>query len=212
MMRALAPQADLRISRCPASESWGNKNHGNLLRAISLLVPRRPEARLLLTGAPASGVERVLAQIAELGLDDHVRLLGHQPREVLVSPMRHARALLFATLFEGFGIPPLEAFNLGTPVVASGAAGNAEMVGDAALIVDPHDPRSIADGIGRILDDADLRAELIERGRARTNKFSWRRSIETLMRSLWHAALEGRGRPAAHDAPTSDPCGLDPGC
>lgn len=172
---------------------WGNKNHDNLLRAVELIVPRRPGFQLVLTGAPATGAERVRAQITALGLGDNVAMIGYQPREVLVALMRRALALVFPTLFEGFGIPPLEAFHLGTPVVASAAAGNAEVVGDAALLVDPNDPRSIADGISRILDDVRLRRELVHRGRARTTQFNWRRSVEAVMDSLRQAAQRERG-------------------
>jgi glycosyltransferase involved in cell wall biosynthesis len=169
---------------------WPHKNHATLLAAFALLVRDRPELRLLLTGAPTPITEaaRVRAQIQALGLSDHVRMLGVQPSDVVVALMRQAAVLVFATLFEGFGIPPLEAFHLGTPVVASGVAGNAEVVGDAAMIVDPTDPRSIADGIARVLDDDSLRAELIHRGRARIPKFSWQRTVEIVEAALSDAA------------------------
>jgi glycosyltransferase involved in cell wall biosynthesis len=163
---------------------WEHKNHANLLAAFVLLADSHPDVQLLLTGAPATGAERVRDLIDTLGLTGRVRMLGYQPTEVVAALTRHARAVVFPTLFEGFGIPPLEAFHTDTPVLASGAAGNLEVVGDAALLVDPGDPRSIADGIDRILTDEALRADLVARGRERTALFSWSRTVAVVERSL----------------------------
>jgi len=163
---------------------WKHKNHANLLAAFALLADLHPDVQLLLTGAPSTGAQRVQDLIDTLGLTGRVRMLGYQPTEVVVALTRHARAVVFPTLFEGFGIPPLEAFHTDTPVLASGAAGNLEVVGDAALLVDPGDPCSIADGIDRILTDDALRADLRARGRERTALFSWPRTVEVVERSL----------------------------
>ena len=87
---------------------WPHKNHSNVLRALQLLLESHPETNLVLTGAPGDGAEMVQTEVASLGLKNHVRMLGHVPREVVVDLYRHSRALLFATKFEGFGIPLLE--------------------------------------------------------------------------------------------------------
>jgi glycosyltransferase involved in cell wall biosynthesis len=163
---------------------WKHKNHQNLLRAVALLVGDHPEMQLLLTGAPSTGAERVRELIDTLGLAGNVRMLDFQPTAMAVALMRHAQAVVYPTLFEGFGIPPLEAFHVGTPVVASGTTGNLEVVGDAALLVDPDDPQSIADGVSRMLTDADLRAELVERGRQRAAHFSWPHTVDIVARAL----------------------------
>ncbi|HEV3229066.1 MAG TPA: glycosyltransferase [Solirubrobacteraceae bacterium] len=174
---------------------YSHKNHPLLLQALRLLAGAGRDVDLVLTGEPSTGADRVRAHITDLGLDDRVRLLGYLPQPVLVEVMRGAVALVFPTLFEGFGIPPLEAFHLGIPVVASSVAGNAEVIGDAAEIVDPRDPPSIARGIERVLADTQLRAELVARGRARSSLFSWSRTVEHVLEALRFAT----GAAAEHE-------------
>lgn len=183
---------------------WEHKNHANLIAAFALVADSHPDVQLLLTGAPSTGAARVQNLIEELGLAGRVRILGYLPREVVVALTAHARALVFPTLFEGFGIPPLEAFHAGTPVLASGAGGNLEVVSDAALLIDPGEPGSIADGIDRILTDDALRAELVARGRRRTALFSWSRTVAIVERALREVASKPSpsGTPAVVREPT----------
>jgi glycosyltransferase involved in cell wall biosynthesis len=101
--------------------------------------------------------------------------------------IRGARAVVFPSLYEGFGLPVLESMVLGTPVVASGESSLPEIAGDAALLVDPYDTEQIARGITTIVNDGDLRAELSRRGRAQAAKFSidrYRERVEALYASL----------------------------
>ncbi len=116
-----------------------------------------------------------------------VRRLSYLPREHLVALMRGARALLFPSLYEGFGLPVLEAMSVGTPVMTSNVASLPEIAGDAALLVDPLDIDEIAHGI-RVLDgDSDLRAELRRRGLQRAALFSpeaYQQRIAALYRSV----------------------------
>jgi glycosyltransferase involved in cell wall biosynthesis len=105
----------------------------------------------------------------------------------LVTLIRGARAVVFPSLYEGFGLPVLESMVLGTPVVASGESSLPEIAGDAALLVDPYDTEQIARGITTIVNDGDLRAELSRRGRAQAAKFSidrYRERVEALYASL----------------------------
>ena len=119
---------------------WEHKNHATLLRAMKLLLENgNPNLGLVLTGA-SDGVERVREEIRALGLEKAVRILGYQPREVIAEIYRHSRALVFASRFEGFGIPLLEAFHTGTPVVSSSACSLPEVAGDAALLGGPDEP------------------------------------------------------------------------
>jgi glycosyltransferase involved in cell wall biosynthesis len=90
---------------------------------------------------------------------------------------RLADAFVFPSLYEGFGLPPLEAMASGTPVVTSNVSSLPEVVGDAALLIDPYEPQSIADALRRILTEPSLRADLRARGLARARAFSWERSI-----------------------------------
>jgi glycosyltransferase involved in cell wall biosynthesis len=90
---------------------------------------------------------------------------------------RLAAVFVFPSLYEGFGLPPLEAMASGTPVVTSNVSSLPEVVGDAALLIDPYDPEAIAGAIRMVLNDAALRDHLRERGLARAREFSWQRSV-----------------------------------
>jgi glycosyltransferase involved in cell wall biosynthesis len=116
-----------------------------------------------------------------------IRSLNYVDRSTLLTLIRGARALVFPSLYEGFGLPVLEAMMLGTPVVASAKGGLEEVTGEAALLVDPYDVDDIARGITAIVSDPDLRGELRRRGVARAAKFSianYRERVESLYASL----------------------------
>ena len=106
-----------------------------------------------------------------------MRFLGFQPQATLAAFYRLARAFVFPSLYEGFGLPPLEAMACGTPVVTSNVSSLPEVAGGAALLVDPHESEAIADGIVRAVTDDTLRAELIKKGLARAHDFSWKQSV-----------------------------------
>jgi glycosyltransferase involved in cell wall biosynthesis len=84
---------------------------------------------------------------------------------------------VFPSLYEGFGLPPLEAMASGAPVITSNVSSLPEVVGDAAVLIDPYDPEAIADAIRRVLSDEALRQQLKERGQVRAKHFSWDRSV-----------------------------------
>ncbi len=104
-------------------------------------------------------------------LRDRVILVDYVPRRLLVSLIRGARAVLFPSLYEGFGLPVLEAMQLGTPVMTSNAASLPEVAGDAALLVDPLDTRAMAEAILALDGDAELRADLAARGPVQAARF-----------------------------------------
>ncbi len=106
-----------------------------------------------------------------------MRFFGFVPERTLAALYRLADAFAFPSLYEGFGLPPLEAMACGTPVVTSRISSLPEVVGDAALLVDPYSVEDIASGLERVLGDDALRAELVARGRARVKHFSWERSV-----------------------------------
>ena len=110
-----------------------------------------------------------------------MRFLGRVPDEDL--PDLYSAAVVFAypSRYEGFGLPPLEALACGTPVVCSNRASLPEVVGDAALQVDPTNPADLAAALARLLDDAPLRATLRARGLARATRFTWERTAAETM-------------------------------
>lgn len=110
-----------------------------------------------------------------------VRFVGYVADGDLPALYAGADAFVFPSLYEGFGLPPLEAMACGCPVVASRAAPMPEVCGRAAVYVDPLDAGSIADGIGRVLGDAELSATLVEEGYRQAARFTWATSAEQLL-------------------------------
>ena len=106
-----------------------------------------------------------------------MRFFGFVPNQTLAILYRLAGVFVFPSLYEGFGLPPLEAMASGTPVITSNVSSLPEVVGDAALLVDPLQPEAIADAMRRVLSDATLRDDLRARGLDRARHFSWERSI-----------------------------------
>ena len=138
---------------------WPHKNHERLYEAFALVRRERPELRLVLTGGGDFG-----------GVPEGVDVRGHVTQAELVSLLQRSSALVFPSLYEGFGLPPLEAMACGCPVACSNAGALPETVGSAARLFDPHDPRAIADAV---LDVVATPAPWIERGLARAEQYSW---------------------------------------
>lgn len=127
-------------------------------------------------------VERVKALRESLGLVDRVLLPGYIPYEELPWIYSGASLFVFPSLYEGFGMPPLEAMACGTPVVCSNAASLPEVVGEAALRVDPGDDEGVADAMLQALSDSGLRERLVAAGLERAGRFTWRRNAEETLR------------------------------
>ena len=163
---------------------WPHKNHEILIEALALLRATQPDLHLVLTGAASTGEDRVRARVADLGLESRVRFLGYQDRHLLPEIYRHATAAVLPSLFEGFGIPILEAFHCGTPVVASRSGSCPEVAGDGALLVDASDAEDLAAGIRRVLSDDELRSSIVEKGRARASEFSWQSAVDLTLRTF----------------------------
>jgi glycosyltransferase involved in cell wall biosynthesis len=141
------------------ARAWPHKNHARLYEAFALARGRRPELRLVLSGGGDFGA-----------LPAGVEARGHVPAEELRELYRTAAALVFPSLYEGFGQPPLEAMACGCPVACSDAAALPEVVGDAARLFDPRSPESIAEAVEEVLDDP---APWAERGLERAARYSW---------------------------------------
>jgi len=156
------------------------KPHKNLERLIEAfdLVRRRglDHVKLVLIGDEISKYAALRRAVHQYRLHKYVRFLGYMPEETLAVMYRLAGVFVFPSLYEGFGLPPLEAMASGTPVVTSNVSSLPEVAGDAAVLVDPYDPQAIADGIHRVLTDEGLRRDLRRKGLARAHQFSWEQS------------------------------------
>jgi glycosyltransferase involved in cell wall biosynthesis len=150
------------------------KNFGNLLRAykrVQNIIPHH----LVVIGWKRWKFSQDLRVMDELGLSDRVLFKGFVPDEEIPSFYNRAALFAFPSIYEGFGIPALEAMACGCPVIASKTGCSPEVVGDAAVLVDPQDPGMIAAAIRDAIEDSGLRRQLIDAGLKRAKKFSWRK-------------------------------------
>ncbi len=143
------------------ARGWAHKNHAKLFDAMRLLRTERPELRLVLTGG---GLEHLT------DVPENVEVKGLVRFSELLDLYRKAKCLVFPSLYEGFGLPPLEAMASGCPVAASTAGSLPEVCGDAAVMFDPNSPRAIADGI---IDAIARTNELQTKGFQQVKKFTW---------------------------------------
>lgn len=152
------------------------KNLGRLLEAFACLPPStRSSISLVLAGRPGVGAARLRARAQALGIAERVIWLSYVAEEHKPSLYAGAQALVFPSLYEGFGLPVLEAMAWGTPVIASTSSSLPEVVGEAGLLVDPYDVDALAGSMAHVLEDAALRERLIAAGRARAAQFTWER-------------------------------------
>ena len=157
------------------------KNLVRLMEAFSLLKRQAADLQLVIAGKKGWLYEAIFRRVEELGLEGQVVFTGYVAEEGLPALFSGARLFVFPSLYEGFGLPVLEAMACGTPVVCSNASSLPEVAGDAALLFDPLDVEGMAAAMGRVLGDERLRAELIERGLQRARGFSWEKCArETL--------------------------------
>ena len=162
-----------------------HKPHKNLLRLLRAYANTglQQDTRLLITGNPGKDISRL---VQGLRLENAVVFVNPQENEELATLYRGAIALVFPSLYEGFGLPPLEAMACGIPVLTSNVCSLPEIVGDAAILVDPLSVDDIAQGIRRLVEDSELRERLRERGLLRSKKFCW---TETARRTSQVLAL-----------------------
>jgi glycosyltransferase involved in cell wall biosynthesis len=172
------------------------KNLTGLLDAFAHLAPQI-DAELVIVGGQGWMYDDALARVATLGLAGRVRFAGFVPDAQLPRWYNAASVFVYPSLYEGFGLPPLEALACGVPTVTSAGTAMAEIVGDAALLADPRDPAALAAAIGRALDDTALRAALRDAGPRRAAGFTWARAAAAT-RAVYAEVLE-RPAPARAD-------------
>lgn len=162
-----------------------------LVRAFDLLAGEDPDVRLVIAGADGWGVEALSAAIAGARAAHRVVRLGYVADADHSALLAGASVLAYPSLYEGFGHPPFEAMAAGVPVVTTNAGSLPEVVGDAAVFVDPADDVALADALRRVLDDAALRATLVARGRGRVDAFPWSTAIDGFVELYRRVAATG---------------------
>ena len=166
------------------------KSHKNLVRlvqALALVREREPDAQLVLPGAPTGHDQAIRKAAADAGVDQAVHLPGFVNQGDLEGLYRAADCFAFPSISEGFGVPLLEAMARDLPVVCSNVSAMPEVVGDAAVLVDPYSPESLAQGVSHVLADEGLRSRLVAAGRARLEYFRWDRFAMMTLETLAHA-------------------------
>lgn len=168
------------------------KNLPRLLQAFHRVTSdSATDVQLVLAGGVGWGDADLAALVRQLKLESRVRLIGMVDDARLATLYRHAQCLAMPSLYEGFGLPLLEALAQGTPVLTSNTASMPEVAGDAAVLVDPLSVESIAEGLGRMLGDPELRARLAAEAPRQAARFSWTRAAEETLR-VFEEAVEAR--------------------
>ena len=186
----LASEIDARISHGPepvptnpyflyVGLRFGYKNFGGLLAALAKARPSLKHAMLCVVGEPFSAEEK--RTIADLGLNDAVEHYGQVSDAHLAKLYRLSVAFVYPSLYEGFGIPPLEAMACGTPVVASNLSSLPEVVGDAGILFDPTSNGDLADILIALANEPTTRERLIAKGLERAKMFSWEKTVATTL-------------------------------
>jgi glycosyltransferase involved in cell wall biosynthesis len=168
---------------------WKHKNHAALLEAMVYLQQLGIRIHAVFTGMDETNGYNLKESAKRAGLDSFVHDLGYVAIEEMAYLYQRARMLVFPTLFEGFGLPLVEAMATGCPIAAANCTSVPEVAGDAALYFDPTSPRDIAAVIHQLWTDADLRHRLSQIGFEQAKKFSAVQNMEA-HRQAWHAATE----------------------
>jgi len=148
------------------------KNVTTIVKAFYQVQKRLPAAQLVIVGKKGWGYQGIFETIEALGLCASVKYLGHMTEPDLVSVYNGAVALVYPSLYEGFGLPPAEAMACGTPAIASNTSSLPEVVGDAGILIDPSSEEQIASAMTRLATEEAYRAELSRAGRERAQMFS----------------------------------------
>ncbi|MCH9038787.1 MAG: glycosyltransferase family 4 protein [Chloroflexi bacterium] len=164
---------------------WKRKNVTALIRALKEFKRRTGDDTLLvLAGTPGNQSAEVDALAKELDVEKYIRRVGFVEDEDLPGLLRGAVAFVFPSMYEGFGLPVLEAMACGTPVIASNVTSLPEVMAGAGLLVDPTAPSTIADSMVEVSTDPDLRRRLSEQGKARAATYSWNASAKALLQAF----------------------------
>ncbi|HLC45165.1 MAG TPA: glycosyltransferase family 1 protein [Patescibacteria group bacterium] len=155
------------------------KNLIRLIEAYYQALQRGPslmnQYQLVLAGSKGWLYEEIFEEVKSRNLEQHVMFLGYVPPGDLPNLYRLATVFVYPSIYEGFGLPVLEAMAAGTPVLTSSVSSLPELTGDAAVLVDPLDTEGMSEALEKLLKDTSFRASLAERGRRRAREFSWKK-------------------------------------
>ncbi len=165
-----------------------HKNLRRLIEAFAILAPNYPDLYLMIAGKKNASHESYMALISKLKLGERVVLTDWITDGQLKWAMQHTMSYVWASLSEGFGLPPLEAMYYGAPVVSSNASCMPEVLGNAAYYFNPLDVHDMAAKISEVIDDPVLRADLIDKGKAQVATYSWKRMAKQTL-AVYEAVL-----------------------
>ncbi|MBP7670984.1 glycosyltransferase family 4 protein [Candidatus Gracilibacteria bacterium] len=157
------------------------KNYINLLKAFEIFRRKNPNYKLMIIGQNGWRSEHFFQLLQESPSRKSIEILGHIDQKKLQQLYQNATALVFPSFYEGFGIPLLEAMNCACPVLCSQTSSIPEVVGDAAVFFNPHQPKEITAAMQKITNNPLLRSQLIEAGLTQSEKFSWGKSAASLL-------------------------------
>lgn len=157
------------------------KNLEMLVEAFYEFSRENKDLHLVLAGTRWHKFEPIIKKIKDLDLEGRVKITGYITEEEKTAFYQLAECFVFPSLYEGFGIPPLEAMAAGTPVIAARSSAIPEIVGDAAHLFDPHNPRELALALNEVIQNRDFREKLIARGQKRFRKFTWEKAAQEVL-------------------------------
>jgi len=173
--------------------TYPHKNHLMLLRAFARLVEKHPDTALVLTGGEAQMEDEVRQTMRSLGIADRVKRTGRIPASHVDALYREAAALTFPSLYEGFGLPVLEAMSRGCPVIAANATALPEVVKDAGVLVPASDPEEWSAAMASVLEDDERWTRLTARGHQCARRYDWTFSATALADVYRRAPVQGFG-------------------
>ena len=154
------------------------KNITFLIRSYNQLLKKGINSKLVIIGKPGYGFEEISQTVESLGISQHVIFLGYVPDDDMVKFYNAAELFVFPSLYEGFGLPPLEAMACGSPVITSNTSSLPEVVGNAGFTLDPTDIHAFADAMYEILTNDSLRTEMHIKSLKQAKKFSWEKTAD----------------------------------
>jgi len=160
------------------------KNIGNIAKAFVLARAGHDDLKLVLAGAGGNQYDEIKKIIADFKLEQEIILTGYVDQADLPALYSGSLAFIFPTLYEGFGLPILDAMACGTPVIASNTAPHTEVGGEAGIYADPKSPEAISDAIMKVAENDEFRAKVVESGFLRIKEFSWAKTAADIYKII----------------------------